>query len=145
MKKLSILLFIMALSSFKQQTNGTLTINTSDFNNDSGKAVIFLFRKDDKIPESPFKTVSTEIKDKKATFKIKNLDFDNYAIILLHDENGNGKIDHSMGLPSEQLGYSNNWKLGFFTGMPTFSKLKFQFSSSEQIENIKITFKKNKK
>ena len=40
MKKLSILLFIIALSSFKQQTNGTLTINTSDFNNDSGKAVL---------------------------------------------------------------------------------------------------------
>lgn len=132
----------MALTAFKQQPNGTLTINTSNCNNDKGKAVLFLFRKDDKIPNNPFKTIITEIKDKKAVFEIQSLAFDDYAIILLHDENNNGKIDHSFGLPSEQLGYSNNWELGFFTGMPTFDKLKF--SSASLIQNINITYKKNK-
>ena len=142
MKYLSISFLFMALTAFKQQPNGTLTINTSNYNNDKGKAVLFLFRKDDKIPNNPFKTIITEIKDKKAVFEIQNLAFDDYAIILLHDENNNGKIDHSFGLPSEQLGYSNNWELGFFTGMPTFNKLKF--SSASLIQNINITYKKNK-
>jgi uncharacterized protein (DUF2141 family) len=145
MKCLLIFLLSNALTSNSQTMNGTLTVNTSDFNNDKGKAVLFLFRKDDKIPSSPFKTFSVEIKNKKAVFKIQNLDFAEYAIILLHDENDNGKIDHSMGLPNEQLGYSNNWELGFFTGMPTFSKLKFQFSAIAQTQNINITYKKNKK
>jgi len=145
MKFLLVSLILVVLTSFTQQTNETLTINTGNFNNDKGKAVLFLFRKDDKIPSNPFRTIVTEIKDKKAIFEIKNLAFGDYAIILLHDENDNGKIDHLMGLPAEQLGYSNNWELGFFTGMPTFSKLKFQFSATEQIQNISITYKKNKK
>jgi hypothetical protein len=48
-------------------------------------------------------------------------------------------------MPSEQLGYSNNWDLGFTSGMPTFSKLKFQFSKVAQKQSINITHKKNKK
>ena len=106
---------------------------------------MFLFRKDDKIPSNPFKIISAAIKDKKATFEVPNLAFDDYAAIILHDENDNGKIDHSMGFPSEQLGYSNNWELGFFTGMPTFSKLKFQFLPTITTQSINITYKKNKK
>jgi uncharacterized protein (DUF2141 family) len=145
MKYLSILFMLIILTAFKQQKSGTLTINTSNYNNDKGKAVLLLFRKDDKIPLNPFKTITTEIKNKKAIFEIQNLAFDDYAIIILHDENSDGKIDHSMGLPSEQLGYSNNWELGFFTGMPTFSKLKFQFSTIVQTQSINISYKKNKR
>jgi uncharacterized protein (DUF2141 family) len=145
MKYLSLILAITFMSAFKQQTEGTLTINTASFNNGKGKAVAFLFRKSDDIPNTPFKTLSVNIKDNKADFQFQNLPYGEYAIILLHDENSNGKIDHSMGLPSEQLGYSNNWELGFFTGMPTFSKLKFQFSAGAKTQSINISYKKNKK
>ena len=145
MKYLAISVVIMVLMALKQEGNGTLTINSGNFNNDKGKAVLFLFRKDDKIPINPFKTITTEIKDRKVIFEIQNLAFDEYAIMLLHDENADGKIDHSMGLPNEQLGYSNNWELGFFTGMPTFSKLRFQFLATEKIQTINITYKKFKK
>jgi uncharacterized protein (DUF2141 family) len=145
MKYLSISLLIIVLSAFKQQGNGTLIINSSYFNNDKGKAVLFLYRKDDKIPSDTYKTISAEIKNRKAVFQIQNIPYGEYAIIILHDENDNGKIDHSMGLPNEQLGYSNNWELGFFTGMPTFSKLKFQFSVTQKAQNINITYKRNKK
>jgi uncharacterized protein (DUF2141 family) len=145
MKYLAISLTVILLSASKQQSNGTLTINSGNFNNNNGKAILFLFRKNDKIPLNPFKAIVTEIKDKKAFFEIQNLAFDEYAIMLLHDENNNGEIDHSMGFPSEQLGYSNNWKLGFFTGVPIFSKLKFQFTATHEVQNINITYKKNKK
>jgi uncharacterized protein (DUF2141 family) len=144
MKYLSLIAAITFMSAFRQQTEGTLTINTASFNNGKGKAVVFLFRKSDGIPNSPFKTLSVNIKDNNADFQFQNLPYGEYAIILLHDENNNGKIDHSFGLPSEQLGYTNNWELGFFTGMPTFSKLKFQFSATAQTQSINITYKKNK-
>ena len=58
----------MVLTAFKQQPSGILTVNISNYNNDNGKAVLSLFRKDDKIPNNPFKTIATEIKDKKAVF-----------------------------------------------------------------------------
>jgi uncharacterized protein (DUF2141 family) len=133
------------MSSYFSNQNGLLTVITSGYNNDNGKAVLLLFRKDDKIPSSPFKTYTAKISNKRAVPEIQNLAFDNYAIILHHDGNGNGKIDHLMGLPNEQLGYSNNWTLGFTTGMPTFSKLKFQFSAIKHTQEIGITYKSNKK
>ena len=145
MKYLPLILALIFLSAFKQQPEGTLTVNTAGFNNGKGKAVLFLFRKNDGIPDSPFKTLSADINDSKASFQFQSLPYGEYAIILLHDENNNGKIDHSFGMPGEQLGYSNHWELGFFTGMPAFSKLKFQFSATTQTQNINITYKKNKK
>ena len=144
MKYLSATIFAVLLMAFKQPNKSTLTIRSDGFNNDDGTAMVLLFRKGDKIPGSPFKTLSVEIRDHKANFEIPGLPYNDYAVILLHDGNNNGKIDHLLGLPNEQLGYSNNWKLGFFTGMPTFNKLKFTFTAGSTIQNINISYKKNK-
>lgn len=145
MKYLLPFIALIQFTAFQQLVNGRLSITSGGFNNSKGKAVLFLFRKEDKIPESSFKTLFANINNNEAAFQFLDLPYGEYAAILLHDENNNGKIDHSLGLPFEQLSYSNNWQLGFFTGMPTFAKLKFWFSSSEANQNIYITYKKNKK
>lgn len=31
-----------------------------------------------------------------------------YALLIVHDENGNGKLDMTMGIPREGFGFSNN-------------------------------------
>jgi outer membrane protein len=58
------------------------------------------------------------------------LAFGDYAVVVLHDGNDNGEVDHNfLGLPTEPLGFSNGFKLGLFSGKPTFEKLRFTFSS----------------
>ena len=121
---------------------GILSFNATGFSNDKGSAQILLYRNGDKIPDGPFKTAVSSIKNKTATISLTGIPYGYYAAILLHDENNNNKIDHSFGLPSEQLGYTNHWTLGFFTGMPTFTKLKFAFSPTATIQEIHITYKK---
>jgi uncharacterized protein (DUF2141 family) len=135
-------IFSYWLLDIRPSNEGTLTISSEGFNNNKGKAVLFIFRQRDEIPGSPFKISTTSIREGKAQFQVQNLPFNDYAIILLHDENNNQKIDHSLGFPSEQLGYSNNWTFGIFSGMPTFSKLKFQFSPNSQSLTINVTYKK---
>jgi uncharacterized protein (DUF2141 family) len=83
-------------------------------------------------------TVNSIIVNKKAIFAIKNLLFGDYAAIVLHNQNSNNKIDHSWGFLSEPLGFTNNWKLSLFFGMPTFEKLKFNYSKSNSIFDIKL-------
>ncbi|WP_146202854.1 DUF2141 domain-containing protein [Pedobacter paludis] len=144
MKLLIFFLLISSTTVFGQHPQGTLNINTTGYNNSNGKAIIMLFEKGNEIPKSPFKTLFSPIKDGKAQFQFSDLAYGQYAALLLHDENNNGKIDHFLGLPSEQLGYSNNWQLGFFTGMPSFKKLAFTYSASSQVQQINITYKKNK-
>lgn len=135
--------FLMLISRhFQQAKDGTLTVSGTDFNNDKGYAIVYLFRKDDKIPALPFRVTKAAVYHQKAQLRFTDLPFGNYALILLHDENANEKIDHAFGLPKEPLGYSNHWKLGFFTGMPTFSKLQFSFSPTSTSQIITITYKK---
>jgi uncharacterized protein (DUF2141 family) len=131
-----------AAASAQNTATGTLSFSASGFDNNGGKAAILLFRKGDTIPTKPYKILSVPISNKAAAISFPGLAYGEYAAILLHDADSDGKITHAFGLPSEQLGYTNNWKLGFFTGMPTFSKLKFLFSPSATTQEIHITYKK---
>ncbi|NCP19620.1 MAG: DUF2141 domain-containing protein [Erythrobacter sp.] len=54
-----------------------------------------------------------------------------YAIALLHDENGNGKADKTLFLPTEGFGFSRNAKLRM--GPPRFSAAAFQVSSDAPV------------
>ena len=60
-----------------------------------------------------------------------------YAVSVLHDENGNRKMDrNSLGFPREGVGFSNGQRVVF--GSPSFEKSKFALSGSESKE-IAIT------
>ncbi len=133
--------FIVGTSLGQYKDTGTLRFFTGNFNNDAGRAMIQLYRSTDKVPDHPFMKVSGSLQNKSAIIDIHGLPYGDYAAILVHDENSNGQIDHAYGLPAEQLGYTNKWELGFFTGMPSFSKLKFHFGPAQTSQKVLITYK----
>lgn len=54
-----------------------------------------------------------------------------HAVMLFHDENGNGELDSNMlGIPSEDYGFSNN--VGRY-GRPAFAEAQFIVSGSTAI------------
>jgi uncharacterized protein (DUF2141 family) len=129
---------ILAISAIAQQ-HGTLIITATEFENENGRAVVNLFREQDDLPKKPFMTIKSEIKTGGATFVFQDLPAGSYAAIVYHDENDNGTLDHRLGLPSEAMGFSNNWKLSLFSGTPTFKKLSFDHLGLGT--NISITIK----
>lgn len=127
----SALLFFL-ISSFTQSTgNGTLFINADNFKNDNGKAIANLFRKGDNVRKKPFMQASGKIVNGKSVIVFNDIVYGDYAVILWHDKNSNGDLDHSWGMPAEPMGCSNGWKFSFFSGMPTFEKLTFEFSAQK--------------
>jgi uncharacterized protein (DUF2141 family) len=110
---------------------GTLVFNVNGLEDNSGQVFVQLFRKNDDIPSSPYKKVTAKIVNQKAVVKITNLDYGDYAAMIVHDQNFDGEIEHCMGIPCEPLGFTNNWELTLVSGMPTFDKLKFTFSQSK--------------
>lgn len=46
-----------------------------------------------------------------------------YALSLIHDENGNGKLDTALAIPREGFGFSRNPKISF--GPPKFAAAAF--------------------
>ncbi|MBI3586206.1 MAG: DUF2141 domain-containing protein [Ignavibacteriales bacterium] len=130
------------MNAFSQtQTNGrdTLTISAGNFSSDSGRAVVRLFRKEDDLPTKAFMEATSNIINGKSVLTFADIPYGEYAAIVFHDENSNGTLDHNfLGLPKEPMGFSNSWKLTIFSGMPSFSKLKFEFSEERPEYKIDI-------
>ncbi len=55
-----------------------------------------------------------------------------YALMVLHDENGNARVDKLMGIPREGVGFSRNPVLYF--GPPSFEAVRFHVASEGGVQ-----------
>jgi uncharacterized protein (DUF2141 family) len=60
-----------------------------------------------------------------------------YAIAVVHDENGNGRMDKRLGLPTEGYGFSRDAPIRF--GPPSFHSAQFTVSAPDQ-ETIRMRY-----
>ncbi len=64
-----------------------------------------------------------------------------YAISLLHDENGNGKVDKALFIPTEGFGFSRDAKLRL--GPPRFAAAAFKVSDEGPVyQTIRMRYLK---
>lgn len=75
-----------------------------------------------------------------ATVKLRftNLKPGRYAIALLHDENGNGKVDKTLMLPREGFGFSRDAKIRM--GPPSFQSAAFELDSAHEKQRITMRY-----
>jgi uncharacterized protein (DUF2141 family) len=68
----------------------------------------------------------------------ENLPHGRYAIAVLHDENGNRKLDTLLGVPREGFGFSRNPAVGF--GPPSFSRASFEVAGSQSAQRVRMRY-----
>lgn len=119
-------------------TSGHLTLRASGFTHARGHAVAKLFSPGDNVLEAGRLQVSAPIENGFAAFRFSQLPAGSYAVVVFHDENDNGKIDHGLLGPSEPLGFSGDFALSLFSGRPNFERLKFSFQASEQTLEVRV-------
>lgn len=61
-----------------------------------------------------------------------------YAVALLHDENGNSKMDMAVFLPKEGFGFSRNPAI--VTGPPKFKAAAFAVEGDEVSQRVKMKY-----
>jgi uncharacterized protein (DUF2141 family) len=61
-----------------------------------------------------------------------------YAITVLHDENGNAKVDTMLGIPREGVGFSRNPRL--IAGPPSFAATRFAIGDAAAETTIKLKY-----
>jgi uncharacterized protein (DUF2141 family) len=61
-----------------------------------------------------------------------------YALALLHDENGNGKLDSFAMIPKEGFGFSNNPKIRF--GAPRFAETRFAVGAGTTRQTVRMRY-----
>lgn len=136
---LSLLISLTFSSAFSQiSSQQKLNVYAENFKTDNGQAVANLFLKGESLKKKPAHQLVSKIVDGKTVFEFTNLPYGDYAVIVFHDKNANGDLDHSWGMPSEPIGYSNDWSFSLFTGMPTFEKLKFNYSQQNNSITVKV-------
>lgn len=116
-----------------------LVVQSTGFENSSGHAIGKLFAAGDNVVGPGRWQLITTITEGKATFRFADVPPGNYAVVVFHDENDNGRIDHNwLRMPSEALGFSNGFVPSLLAGMPTFEKLQFVHTATEQQIDIRV-------
>lgn len=98
--------------------NSTGTVDCALFDSPNGFPVDVL--------RSAMRLVAMKVPDTEARCDFENIHPGTYALVVLHDENMNGKLDTNwLGLPKEGYGFSKDVKATF--GAPSFSDASFPY------------------
>ncbi|MEQ3665046.1 DUF2141 domain-containing protein [Olleya sp.] len=130
----SLVVFILSISfSFAQvdadettDTGQTISVVVNKVKNNSGQIMFALHTNDTWMKSQGIQNINSSIKDNTVTVTFKNVKPGAYAIMVLHDENENNRMDFENGMPQENYGMSNN-PLSY--GPPNFSEAKFEVTN----------------
>jgi uncharacterized protein (DUF2141 family) len=140
LKSLSSFALVAALIGISAHTNAaTLTINITEIQKPTGKLMIKLVNSaqayDGKAEASAKRMIEVSSKDN-VSLQFADLAPGSYAVMIMHDENSNGKLDSNiLGIPKEAYGFSNNPHV---MRQPTFDETKFQVSDKDSTINIEL-------
>jgi len=126
MKKIGIL-FTIVLYSFilkAQETAATVSVTIENVLNANGTIVASLHTNETFMKSAGLIDLQKEAKKGSVTFTFENVAPGAYAIMVLHDENDNKRMDfETNGMPKENYGMSGN---EMAMGPPTFADAKFE-------------------
>ena len=138
MKTLSLIITLIlstTLSFSQTEKVQDVTVTIENISNERGHVIIGLHTNDTFMKTEALQQAAAKVKDGKVVYTFKNVAPGNYALLALHDENDNKRMDFEPnGMPMESFGISNNPML---MGPPTFSEGKFEVGK----ENIELTIK----
>ena len=118
----------------KNKSNISVTIENITSNN--GHVILSLHTKETFMKSEGIQMKKSKIVDGKISVTFKNVAPGSYAIMALHDENDNNRMDfEDNGMPKESYGMSNNPML---MGPPQYAQAKFELQKENL--DLKIIF-----
>ena len=119
----------------------TVFVEINGFRNENGFCRLLLFESDQGFPDTPEEAelmLSSKIVSRNANFIFKIIP-GKYAMVILHDENSDGKINKTWyGKPKEGFGVSNNPEIGFSS--PQFSESVLNIDEKNNYIKIKLNY-----
>ena len=123
----------------------SLRVDAEGLRNAKGVVGVLVFRSPEGWPESVGKSFRHEAEAisahaQAATVTIHGLPAGDYAVVALHDENKNMKLDRNVfGWPKEGFGFSNNPRIGL--GPPPFAQSLVQVGCPTTEVTVRIVYK----
>ncbi|KZK75142.1 MAG: hypothetical protein A3K90_05320 [Pelodictyon luteolum] len=112
---------------------GSLRVKVMDLSSTEGIIGAALYTSKQGFPDKPeraYLSKAMKLQGASPVFEFRNIPYGTYAVSILHDENGNGKMDKTfIGIPKEGFGVSNNPPIGY--GPPSFKEARFEITGKE--------------
>ena len=133
---------VPAAAEAAKSESSRLTIAVSGFKNDKGQAGIAVFRSAEGFPSDRRKAAAGKalpIRQGRVKWTIPALESGRYAILVLHDENSNGKMDTNLvGIPTEGYGVSRDARRPF--GPPLFEDAAIVVKGGPRVVHIQVKY-----
>lgn len=141
-----VLLFIfspcLCFDVFAGAATGRINVEVTGLRSNSGEVRVHLYNSKEGFPSKPQKAMATLVSitgNSEAGVLFRDIPYGDYAISVLHDENGNKKMDMNwLMMPKEGIGASNNPR--FTLGPPSFNDARFRLDSEELTIKIKVKY-----
>jgi uncharacterized protein (DUF2141 family) len=122
------------------QTTSSIQVQIQGASSDKGMIRVLLFSGGKGFPDQvgqAAKSFSLSPKNQQVAFTINDLAPGTYALAVIHDQDGNGKLSSNLvGYPIEKFGFSNNPKVYF--SPPSFDKAAFVLGKTPLKVNISL-------
>lgn len=136
----TLLLYFILIAGFASNENPQLAIEIQNIEVVEGYIRIGVFNSEDKFlkKNSTFKNYIIAVESNTETIVIDDLPKGEYAFILYHDINSDGKMNRKfIGIPKEPFGFSNNVRPKL--AKPTFEECKFLLEDNLELK-IKLGY-----
>lgn len=136
----TLLLYFILIAGFASNENPQLAIEIQNIEVVEGYIRIGVFNSEEKFLKrnSTFKNYIIAVESNTETIVIDDLPKGEYAFILYHDINSDGKMNRKfIGIPKEPFGFSNNVRPKL--AKPTFEECKFVLEDNLELK-IKLGY-----
>ena len=139
---------LFGLTAAAEPTGG-ITVRVEVIKSDKGSIVLILCNSQDmyqseldkygEISDTSFRSVSAEIKGNSFEWIFEDIPYGEYALMLYHDENNNGKLDkNKKEPPKEPYAFSNNARAP--AGPPKYEKAKFRVDQPSVTLQMQLSY-----
>jgi len=117
-----------------------LTIELERLRNRKGMIHACLTRSEAHFPDcaGDADAVRLSVPAAKAALRFQGLPRGTWALSIVHDENGNGKLDKFAAIPREGFGFSGNPPIRF--GPPRFDEARFEMTPGPNRQQVRIRY-----
>lgn len=128
---LGLVIFPASVRAASEAQRTTVEIDISQVRNSRGKVLVCLTANAKAFPDCGKDPASRKLAlpaNASLVARFEGVPPGTYAVALIHDENGNNRMDLALFLPKEGFGMSQNPKIGM--GPPKFKSCQFAVSGS---------------
>jgi uncharacterized protein (DUF2141 family) len=115
----------------------SLTVLVTGIRSNEGKLRFALYRTRESFTNDPMLGGAETIEERRAEWRLSNLEPGPYAVAIYHDENNDDKFNMNfLGIPTEDYGFSNNVRARL--GPPSWKRVVFEVNPGTNLHHIRI-------